>query len=120
VSADPRTEAVSDALRRSDVGPWLTLLGVMHLHYRIAEVAVAALDAWEDKACGGCDLCDGEAEADLRERIAQAIDRERCDHAFVVGETIDSPATDNPEQRGRDYGIQLAYERAVRIARGQS
>jgi len=56
-------------------------------------------------------------EADLRERLAAAIEARAWQHAQVVGDTQDAPATNNPEQRGRDHGIQIAYLEAARIVR---
>jgi hypothetical protein len=96
--AERRVEVAAEALWRA-------------AHYRTrneagdaARAVVAALDAHD---------------GDLRERLAGAVEARARDHAYVVGETADAPATNNPTQRGRDEGIQIAYAEVVRLIRNR-
>ncbi len=68
-----------------------------------------------ERATAALDAHDG----DLRERLAGAVEARARDHAYVVGETADAPATNNPLQRGRDEGIQIAYRECARLIRNR-
>ena len=78
VSTDPRVLAVAEALRRWPNGVWLTLPGPVLLHRQAAEVAVAALDAYDEPKFRSVvhECCERPVEADLRERIAAEIEAE--------------------------------------------
>lgn len=93
MTADPRVEAVFEALWRDDS------CGSTRDHYRdLAAVAVAALDAYDRKHPIFADATHYAAvEADLRERIAQEI-----------------------EAAHRAAPDCCAYDVAARIARGQA
>ena len=105
MTADPRVEAVSEALWRDDS------CGNTRDHYRdLAAVAVAALDAYDGPRFSSVvhECCERPTEADLRERIAQEI--EAC---------LPTPCRD----LGRGCACSLCYEThayrdAARIARG--
>jgi len=87
VTADPRVEAVADALWKDDA------CGNTRDHYRaLAVVAVAALDAHDGPKFSSVvhECCERPTEADLRKRIAQEIGQEWQRRSDEWGYRVDS------------------------------
>lgn len=111
MSTDPRVAVVAEALlrhndpKRYEQHPYIAV----EAYEGAAEVAVAALDAYDASQSPYTHRTTAQIEADLRERIASEIDQEWAVARDQVGRRPDA----------YDEGWLDGVEHAARIARGQ-